>query len=665
MAACSTCGRQNPDDARFCNACGSPLDARSRRLGEERKRVSVVFADLVGFTARAERLDPEDVQGLLMPFHARLRAELERHGGTVEKFIGDAVMAVFGAPAVHEDDPVRAVRAALAIRDWSADQPDLELRLAVNTGEALVNLAADSAVGESMVAGDVVNTAARLQTAAPVGGVLVGDATYRATRDAIAYREAEPVAAKGKAAPVRAWEAIEPLARLGVDRSAPSHTPLVGREHELGMLASQLARTRAERASELVTLVGVPGIGKSRLVPGLFDLVEREPALITWRQGRCLPYGEGVTFWALGEIVKAEAGILETDPPEEAGHKLRRAAEALVSDVDEARWIEAELRALVGLGGQSHSPDAETAGAAWRRFFEAIGARGPGVVVFEDLHWADDGLLDFVDELVDWLLDVPLLVVATARPELLERRPAWGGGKANATTISLQPLRHADSARLIAALHERPLQDAEDQQAVLEQVGGNPLFAEQYVRMLSERGTAGVLPDSVQGVIAARLDALPRTEKELLQVAAVHGKVFWLGGIAAALGHDREQANELLRRSERKQFVRRERQSTVAGDVQYAFAHVLLRDVAYTQIPRRARADMHRQAGEWIEALGRPGDHAELLAHHYEQALELDRATGIAADPELVRRLRGSLRAAGERALSLSAFASALDLLGR
>jgi class 3 adenylate cyclase len=281
MVACPSCGRENPDDARFCNACGSPFEARERGLGEERKRVSVVFADLVGFTAAAERLDPEDVRELLGPFHTRVRTELERHGGTVEKFIGDAVMAVFGAPAVHEDDPERAVRAALAIRDWSAEQPGLQMRIAVNSGEALVNLGARPEEGEAMVAGDVVNTAARLQTAAPAGGVLVGDATYQATRDAIAYREAEPVTAKGKAAPVRAWEAVEPLARLGVDRSAPSRTPLVGRERELGLLVSQLARVREERAAQLVTLVGVPGIGKSRLVRELFDVVEREPALIT------------------------------------------------------------------------------------------------------------------------------------------------------------------------------------------------------------------------------------------------------------------------------------------------------------------------------------------------------------------------------------------------
>ena len=659
MVACPSCGRQNPDGARFCNACAAPLAATARRLGEERKRVTVVFADLVGFTAQAERLDPEDVRGVLAPYHAHLRAELERHGGTVEKFIGDAVMAVFGAPSVHEDDPERAVRAALAIRDWGAEQPDLQMRLAVNTGEALVNLGARPADGEAMVAGDVVNTAARLQAAAPVGGVLVGDATYRATRDAFDYREAAPVHAKGKSAPVPAWEALDPFSRLGVDRTATSLTPLVGRERELELLGSLLARVREERSAQLVTLVGVPGIGKSRLVRELFEAAEREPELTTWRQGRCLPYGEGVTFWALGEIVKAEAGILESDSPEESVRKLQRATAALVGDADEARWVEAELRALAGLTDDARHTDAETAAAAWRRFIEGIGERGPGAMVFEDLHWADDGLLDFVDELVDRLRDVPLLVVATARPELLERRPSWSGGKADATTISLQPLHEADTARLIANLLDGLVQVTGEQQTVIEQAGGNPLFAEQYVRMLSERGTTDVLPESVQGIIAARVDALPAGEKELLQVAAVHGKVFWAGAL------ERADAHELLLRLERKQFVRRERHSTVSGDTQYAFQHALLRDVAYAQIPRRTRSEMHRHAAAWIEALGRPDDHAELLAHHYERALELARSAGAPDDLQLVSRTRESLLAAGERAQSLSAFPSAVDLLDR
>jgi len=621
--------------------------------------VTVVFIDLVGFTARAEQLDPEDVRAVLTPYHAHVRDELERRGGTVEKFIGDAVMAVFGAPAAHEDDPERAVRAALEIRDWSVEQPELQVRIAVNTGVALVNLGARPAEGEAMVAGDVVNTAARMQSAAPVNGVLVGESTFRATRDAIEYREAPAIDAKGKAEPVQVWEAVEPVARFGLDLSERAATPLVGRDREVELLRSLLGRVREEQSAQLVTLVGVPGIGKSRLVSELFGMVDADPDLITWRQGRCLPYGESVTFWALGEIVKAEAGILETDAPEEAKRKLRDVLERSVPDEGERRWLEGELEALVGLAGDRQS-GGETAPAAWRRFLEAIADRGPGVVVFEDLHWADDGLLDFVDELVDWLRSSPLLLVGTARPELLERRPTWGGGKPNATTLSLQPLNEDDTARLIGELLDQPVQLADDQRELLERAGGNPLFAEQYVRMLAERGTAGELPESVQGVIAARLDALPRAEKELLQEAAVHGKVFWVGPVASASGLDRNEAEELLRALERKDFVRRERRSSVAGDEQYAFHHVLLRDVAYGQIPRRARAEKHRGAGSWIEGLGRPDDHAELLAHHYQSALELMRASGEADDPDLVRRAREALHAAGDRALALAAYSSAV-----
>ena len=661
MVTCPSCGQQNPEGARFCNACASSLQAEDRGLGEERKTVTVVFVDLVGFTAQAERLDPEDVRGLLAPYHAHVRDELERRGGTVEKFIGDAVMAVFGAPAAHEDDPERAVRAALAIRDWSAEQADLQVRVAVNTGEALVNIGARPGEGEAMVAGDVVNTAARMQAGARINGVLVGETTYRATRDAISYREAPRVQAKGKVEPIVVWEALEPLARYGVDVAERAPTPLVGRERELELLRSMLGRVRDERAAQLVTIIGVPGIGKSRLVRELFQLVDDEAELITWRQGRCLPYGESVTFWALGEIVKAEAGILESDSPAEAERKLRDAVTRLVPE-GETRWLEAELRALVGVSADGTSgAGAETATAAWRRFLEAIAEQGPAVLVFEDLHWADDGLLDFLDDAVDWLRGVPLLLVGTARPELLERRAAWGGGKANATTISLQPLADDDTARLISALLRKPLQLAEEQRALLERAGGNPLFAEQYVRMLSERGTTGELPESVQGVIAARLDALPRTEKELLQEAAVHGKVFWLGGVAAATRSDVADAEPLLRTLERKDFVRRERRSAVAGDTQYSFQHVLLRDVAYGQIPRRARAEKHRRAGEWIERLGRPEDHAELLVHHYQQALELGRAVGVQDDPTLLERARESVRAAGERAMGLSAYAAAAD----
>jgi class 3 adenylate cyclase len=418
---CPKCGRENPDDAGFCNGCAAPL-AAAEAAGQERKVVTVLFADLVGFTRRAERMDPEDVQALLQPYHERLRRELERFGGTVEKFIGDAVMALFGAPVAHEDDPERAVRAALAIRDWVREQEEeLQLRIAVNTGEALVALDARPETGEGMASGDVVNTTARLQAAAPVNGILVSETTYRATRHTIDYREHDPVEAKGKAEPIHVWEAVEAHSRLGVDLLREVRSPLVGRERERTLLRETLVRVREERSPQLVTLVGVPGIGKSRLVYELLDAVEQSGVLTYWRQGRSLPYGEGVTYWALSEMVKAQAGILETDSVEEVEGKLKAAVRSLIADPTEAEWVESQLRPLAGVSTEAEgSADRQSESfTAWRRFFEAMADRRPLVLVFEDIHWADDGLLDFVDHLVDWATGVPILVACTARPELL------------------------------------------------------------------------------------------------------------------------------------------------------------------------------------------------------------------------------------------------------
>jgi class 3 adenylate cyclase/tetratricopeptide (TPR) repeat protein len=616
----------------------------------ERKVVSVLFADLVGFTSTAEQLDPEDVEAILAPYHERLRFELERWGGTVEKFIGDAVVAFFGAPVAGENDPERAVRAALAIRDWIAEEGKLEVRIAVNTGEVLVNLAARPESGEGMATGDVVNTTARLQSAAPTNGILVGETTYRATADRIDFREHEPVEAKGKAAPVPVWEVVEARARFGVDLAGEARTPLVGREREVELLLNALARVNAQRGPELVTLVGVPGIGKSRLVGELFQSVELGGVLTYWRQGRSLPYGQGVSFWALAEMVKAQAGILETDTDAEVEAKLVAAVEPLV--VEDADWVLSHLRPLVGLGDSPGKR--EEAFAAWRRLFESMAEQLPLVLVFEDLQWADDGLLDFVEHLVDWVHDVPMLILCTARLELLERRPAWGGGKLNAATVALAPLSGDETARLMWAL------GVETPAELVEHAGGNPLYAEQYVRMLLERGSAENVPEGVQGIIAARLDSLPPEEKAVLQDAAVMGKVFWLG----ALGVDEQQLHPL----QQKEFLQRARRSSVAGQTEFAFKHVLVRDVAYGQIPRADRARKHLHAAEWIESLGRPDDHAEMVAHHFANALELTRASGGSPNG-LVTRARDALRDAGVRASSLNSaeqaeryFTQALEL---
>ena len=634
--------------------------------GEERKVVTVLFADLVGSTSRAERLDPEDVRGLLSPYFAAVRAEVERFGGTVEKFIGDAVVAVFGAPAAHEDDPERAVRTAFAMRDAVGElndgsDVDLHLRIGVNTGEAVVSLGAIE-TGVGIVTGDVVNTCQRLETAAPVDGILVGESTYRATSAAFEYREAGPVPAKGKSRPVAAWEALS--ARETAERPA---TPLVGRWQELSQLLDALVRVREERAPQLVSLVGVPGIGKTRLARELVNAVEAEPDTATWLSGRCLPYGDGVSFAALAEMARAQAGILTTDSEAEAGAKLRAAVEALPGEPD-AAWLETHLRPLVGLeSGAGEARDDSF--AAWRRFFEALAEVRPLVLVFEDLHWADPGVLDFVDHLVDWASGVPLLVLCTARPELLERRPDWGGGKLNAITISLSPLSDAETGDLVGAVlgQEPPPAVAE---ALLAQAAGNPLYAEEYARMLVERGLLVrdngswrlaqpdlPLPESVQGTIAARIDTLPADEKAVLQEAAVVGKVFWLGAVAAGASIRREQAERLLHQLERKEFVRRERRSSIAAEAQLAFRHVLVRDVAYGQLPRARRAEAHVRAADWLESLG--GEElAEQLAYHYERALELRQALGEDT-ADLAGRAVEAFHQAGERALSVNAFDAA------
>jgi class 3 adenylate cyclase len=504
----------------------------SQQARRERKVVTVLFADLVGFTSRAEALDPEDVEAILRPYHERLRSELERHGGTVEKFIGDAVVALFGAPAAHEDDPERAVRAALAVQDSIAvlneSHPGLglQVRIGVGTGEALVALGARPGEGEHTASGDVMNAAARLQQAAPAGGVLVGEATYRATRDAIEYGEEQAVEAKGKAEPVRAWPAVTARSPLGVDVVQRGPSELVGREGELRLLHDALDRARRERSLQLVTLVGVPGIGKSRLTFELLSSLGEDD--VVWRQGRCLPYGDGVTFWALGEIVKSHAGIFESDTAEAAEAKLVSTLGDLLADKEERAWVKEHVRQLVGIGGGAE-PTADRQledFAAWRRLLEAIAEQALLVLVIEDLHWADEQLLDFVDHLVEWARDVPLMVLCTARPELLDRRAGWGGGKPNAATISLAPLSDEETAQLLSMLLARGLLSPERQDELLACAGGNPLYAEQYARMLAERaaGDALPLPETVHGIIAARLDALEQPEKELLQNAAVAGR---------------------------------------------------------------------------------------------------------------------------------------------
>ncbi len=665
------CGQVNPGIARFCLACGAALERGAGPAGEERKSVTVLFCDLVGFTAASDGADPEDVRARIRPYHARLRREAEEFGGTVEKFIGDAVMAVFGAPVAHEDDPERAVRAGLRILEAIAELNEadaglgLAVRVGVESGEAVVALGAAPELGEGLVTGDVVNTASRLQGAAPVGGVLAGPRTFAATREVFDYRPLDALALKGKAEPVAVFQALAPRARLGTDVTRFLGAPMVGRQIDLGILTGAFQKAVAESAVQLVVVAGEPGVGKSRLVAELLAFADGWPGqLVRWRQGRCLPYGEGITFWALGEIVKAEAGILESDPPQAAAAKI----DAMVpADAPDAAWLRARLRPLAGLA----APEAgrEENFAAWRAFVELLAEDRPTVLVVEDLHWADGALLEFLDQLAGLAEGVPLLLVATARPELWEKAPGWGSAARNLAKVNLAPLGPAETARLIAGLLGAAVLPAEVQQVILDRSGGNPLYAEQYVRLLQDRQVltrvgAGwrldpdaeiPVPPGVHGLIAARLDTLPAGRKQLLHDAAVVGKVFWSGAVAAMSDTGEEQVRAVLGELARQDLVRPARRSSMEGQAEYSFAHALIREVAYAQIPRAGRAGRHQRAAAWIEAMAgeRAGDHADILADHYTTALDLARAASDPRAEQLTQSAARYLMLAGDRALGI------------
>jgi class 3 adenylate cyclase/tetratricopeptide (TPR) repeat protein len=691
MPRCAVCGQDNPGGFRFCGACGAPLTAPAAAPAEERRLVTVLFCDLVGFTARSDQADPEDVGALLRPYHVRQRAEIERLGGTLDKFIGDGVMAVFGAPVAHEDDPERAVRCALgmlaAIEELNQDAgPDLAVRIGITTGEALVRQGA--ARQTEGVVGDVVNTASRLQGVAPVGGVVVGEATFRATRRLFDYQELDPVRVKGKADPVPVWRLLGARSRTGLEAARRSGAPFVGRQAELGLLKELFERTVAERAVRLVTVMGEPGVGKSRFVAELAAYVDDRPELVTWRQGRCLPYGDGITFWALGEIVKAEAGILESDPPAQVRAKLQAVMATLVADPSEGEWLQARLALLLGVADpDAVKPERAELFAAWRRFVEAIAASRPLVLVVEDLHWADPAMLEFLHHLVERSEGLPLLIVTTARPELLERSPAWADAGPARTLIRLGALSDLDTALLVAALVGGSVLPVGVQALLLERAGGNPLYAEEFARLLADQGHVPEgqvegrpmnqittvpdipVPETVHGLIAARLDTLAPEVRAMVQDAAVVGRVFWPGAVAAMNGRgsggrrpsppeEQERAVKAgLAELERKQLVQRAQTSSVQHQDEYVFWHALVRDVAYAQIPRAGRARRHQAVAEWVEQVAgeRVGDLAEVVAHHYVQALAYARAARQPKDriDALIEPTQRFLILAGDRTINL------------
>ena len=673
MTACPSCAHENREGAKFCEECGTVLGAPARPVAEERKVVTIVFCDLANFTARSEVLDPEDVRAFLLPYYEVLTQEIERHGGTIDKFLGDGVMAVFGAPTSYEDDPERAVRMALRVLERLPELDlDLHARIGVNTGEVMV--AMEAMERGDAITGDAANTASRLQTVAPIDGVVVGERTWEATASIFDYDEQEPATLKGKVEPVRVFHAKAPIARLGSDLIRTRDTPFIGREIDLALLKGIFDKTVAAASPQLVTVVGEPGLGKSRIVAELGAYVDEKPGLITWRQGRCLPYGEGITFWALGEILKAHAGILESDAPDVATAKL----EAVLPEGDERPWFRQRLLPLLGIEANS-TAEREELFTAWRRFLEHIAERDPTVLVFEDLHWADDAMLSFLEHLADRAEGVPLLVIGTARPELFERHPDYTAGLRSTNSINLVPLSEEETARLVSALLETTVIPAQLQQPILDRAGGNPLYAEEFVRLLKDKdlllkkgaswelreGAEVPFPDSVQALIAARLDRLSADTKSMLADAAVVGKVFWSGAIAQMGERDLTSVTETLRELSRKELVRPARRSSIEGEAEYAFWHVLARDVAYGQLPRASRASRHVAAARWIESKApeRVEDLADVLAYHYATALELARVAGQTEQAsELEAPALKFLSLAGVRALGLDTSAALANL---
>jgi class 3 adenylate cyclase/tetratricopeptide (TPR) repeat protein len=637
----------------------------------ERKYAAVLFADIVGSTALAEREDPEVVQSLIGSTFDRMSEVVTRFGGTVEKFIGDALLAVFGVPATHEDDPERAVRAALAIQELLAERrreaigtrsPPISMRIGIEAGELLVDRERVDGPRDRMLTGDVVNTAARLQHAAEPGAIVVGPQTHAATGWAIEYRDLGTLELKGKAAPVRAWRAIRARERVADRPPIGLEARLTGRDEEMTTLLRTALRVASERRPWLVTILGAAGVGKTRLATELRDALEDGTSAFGSLSGRCLPYGS-VSYSALAEAVKQGSGILDDDPIEVVTEKTARTVEGLFGD----DRLVPMLGALVG-SSPDHRFSREELFSAWRRFLERLAEGTPLMLVLEDIHWADDGLLDFVNHMSD-RGQGPILLVTLARPELLEHRPSWGADTKNHTSIDLDPLSPDEMRDMVDDLLSSPLPEALAE-SIARRSEGNPLFGEEIVRMLIERGairrdgdTWNVarsigdveVPPSVQRLIASRLDSLPEDEKASLQDAAVIGRAFWIGAVQRLSELDPHDVRETLRRVRAKEILSTHEPSAFAGEVELSFRHALFRDAAYASLPKALRAQKHVAAAAWIEE--RAGEQsvqlAELLATHYVSALEYLDQLGAHDPGELITLATRWARAAGDRASTL------------
>jgi class 3 adenylate cyclase/tetratricopeptide (TPR) repeat protein len=656
VLTCANCGRKSPEDFAFCPACSAPLVPAAPQ--EVRKTVTVVFCDVTGSTAMGERLDPESVRRVMSRYFAEMRAALERHGGTVEKFIGDAVMAVFGVPAIHEDDALRAVRAAAEMRDaFRVLNKELErdygvslaARIGVNTGEVVAGDHADT-----LVTGDAVNVAARLEQAAEPGTVLIGEKTLRLVRDAVVVEPVPPLEVKGKSEPLAPCRLVQVTPGVaGFARRLDS--PMVGRERELVKLRQAFESAIADRSCQLFTILGTAGVGKSRLVEEFLG----SPGEATVLRGRCLPYGEGITFFPVGEVLKEAAGLDDFDAPDE---------------------IERKICAVLGTDGPACSTLAQLFGAAdrdssveetfWavRSFLEVVAETAPLAVVFDDIHWGEPTFLDLIEHITGWAREAPILVLCVARPELLDERAGWGRGAPNATTISLEPLSDDECGDLIGNMLGRATLPDEARVRILAAAEGMPLFVEEMLSMLIDDGSlardddrwvaTGPLvdlrvPPTIQALLAARLEQLTGDERAAIQRAAVCGKQFHVGALAALLDGDGGEVRPVLMSLVRRDLIRPDR-SSLPGQDAFRFRHQLIRDAAYDAAPKALRADLHERFADWLEGVGeaRVEEFEEILAYHLEQAHRLLSELGPLDDAghELGLRAAGHYSASGRRA---------------
>ncbi len=632
MMACSACGKELPGEFPFCPFCGAPFSASAAR--EQRKTVTVLFCDVTGSTALGERLDPESLRRVMARYFETARSCLERHGGTVEKFIGDAVMAVFGVPAVHEDDALRALRSAAELRDSmvALNQElerdygvSLQVRVGINTGEVVTG------TEERLATGDAVNVAARLEQAAASGEVLVGEETLRLARDAVDAEAVEPLAAKGKRSPVRAFRLVT------VRKDAPAferrlNSPMVGRRRELGLLRQAFERAVSESACHLFTVLGLAGVGKSRLVAELVAGLNGEATTLS---GRCLSYGDGITYWPLVEVFR-EAGAED------------ELADAL------------------------SQPSSEETFRVVRRWLERRAVEQPLVLVLDDLHWGEATFLDFIEHVADWSRDAPILLLCIARPELLDVRPAWGGGKLNTTTVLLEALSDAESEQLVTNLAERLSVDERTRRRIVEAAEGNPLFVEEMLAMVAEDGggcEAVEVPPTIHALLASRLDRLQPRERQVLERASVEGKVFHRGAVAELTPEEvRPEVATHLLALVRKELIRSDA-GDMPGEDAFRFRHLLIRDAAYQSLSKEERASLHERFASWLERVSadRAQEYEEILGYHLEQAQRLRAELGPvdATGRALGGRAAGHLAAAGWRALGRSDMPAARNLLDR